>query len=259
MPKLQSFQVIRFREPSPFEFYLPQGAGPFPLVCLTPILGRLAFLNDLFLERRFARFYAAHGLATALIDRPIFEFNPGRGLEQIQEYLNESVSRNRRVLDFLIAGQSVDREKIVTYGASFGAVVNILWAAQDPRPKAHLFALGGVNLAEIVLTSRDPLMKSYLKAIVKNTGLGPEELKVSLRKTFQPDLLEAARSIPKEKVCLHLAIFDRVIRFRYGLALREALGRPETWFIPLGHYSAILSIPFLKWQALAFFRKRLGL
>lgn len=249
---------MNLNEPFRHELYLPEGPGPFPLLCLTPLLGQLAFLEDLFLEWRFARFFAAHGFAAALIHRPLFEFDPSRGLEQIQDYLDQSIARNRGVLDSLLSRKEIDTEKIGTYGISFGAVVNSLWAAADPRLKAHVFALGGGNLPEIFVTSRDPLMQSYLKAVLKKTGVEKKDLKILLQGVFHLDPLEAARSIPREKVCLHLAIFDRVIRFRYGLAFRRALGNPETVFIPLGHYSSLLAVPFLKWQVLDFFWRKLN-
>ena len=246
-----------------FELYLPPGPGPHPLVCITPILGRLLFLNDLILERHFGRFFAKKGFACAVIDRPIFEFNPSLGLEQIQHYLDESVLRSKWALDELIQNKAIDPERVGTYGISFGAVVNSLWAAEDPRLKAHVFALPGGYLPEILVASRDPLMKSYIKEISRAKSsphhtATPEELKAEFQKVIRRDPLDAARKIPKEKVCLHLALFDCVIPFRYGLAFREAMGKPETIFIPLGHYSALLSIPFLKSSVVRFFRKKLG-
>lgn len=242
-----------------FELYLPEKPGRHPLICITPLLGRLFFLNDLILERHFARFFRKNGFAAAVACRPIFEFNPERGLEQIQHYLDLCVMRNKWILDELIQREEIDPERVGTYGASFGAVVNSLWAAEDPRLKAHLFALGGGNLPEIVMTSRDPLMLSYVKAMKKKTGLEGEALLGAIKKVLFRDPLEAARKIPRESVCLHLALFDRVVRTRYAFAFRKALGNPETVFIPLGHYSSILSIPFLQSQVLRFFRRRFGL
>ena len=243
------------------ETFLPRdGRPPYPLICITPLLGRLFFLEDLFLERRIARFFSKNGFAAAVIDRPIFEFDPRRGLEQIQEYLEESVRRNKSSLDSLLQRKEIDPTRIGTYGISFGAIVNSLWAAADPRLKAHVFALGGGNLPEIILTSRDPLMKSFRNAMVEaahEAAPAAEELKNEMRKIFRVDPLDAARSISRENVQLHLAIFDRVIRFRYGLSFREALGKPETIFIPLGHYSSLLAIPFLTPGVLSFFRKKL--
>ena len=248
---------INFSKPSPFELYLPEGAGPFPLICLTPILGRLLFLDDLFFERRFAQFFASHGFAAALIHRPIFEFNPGQGLDQIQTYLNDSVKRNRAVLDVLTQRKEIDGERVGSFGISFGAVANSLWAARDPRLKAHVFALGGGNLPEILVRSRDPLMKSYLNAILKGTGISKESLKPKFETVIHCDPLKDCTAVPRENVFLILGIFDRVIPFRCGLAFREALGKPKTYFLPLGHYFSLLAVPLLKWKVLKFFLNRL--
>ena len=248
---------IDFDLPFPFELYLPEGKGPFPLICQTPILGRLLFLPDLFFERRFARFFASHGFATALIERPFFEFNPSDGLKQIQTYLDESVERNRKVLDHLVDQKEIDSGRVASFGISFGAVVNTLWAAREPRFKAHVFTLVGGNLPEILVTSRDPLMRSYMRPILDFARRENLNLTEVLRKTLKSDPLDAAGSIPKEKVLMLLARFDHVIYSKYGLALREKLGNPETIFLPLGHYTTLLVEPILRWKVLGFFKRKL--
>ncbi len=250
-------QRIKFNEPSPFELFLPPRRGPLPLICLTPILGRLQWMEDLFFEKRFARFFASQGFACALIDRPLFEFVPHRGLEQIQDYLEESVARNKKVLDLLLAKKEIDPQRVGSFGISFGAIVNSLWAGADSRLKAHVFALAGGNLPAILVSSRDPLMRSYIQSILKGTGILKENLKDHLVKAITIDPLRAARSISKESVFLLLGIFDRVIRFRYGWAFREALGKPKTRFLPLGHYGSLLAVPMIQGEVLEFFKKKL--
>ncbi len=253
---MPNFHKASFSVPSPFDLYLPEGLGSLPFIFITPLLGRLLFFDDLLLESHFARFFASRGFGVALIHRPIFAFDPERGLEQMQEYLTESVARNRKVFDFLLARKEINPEKVGDFGISFGAVVNSLWAARDPRLKAHVFALGGGNLAEIFMTSRDWLMRSYFKAAVRKMGGKKEDLKAGLKKLLHPDPLEVCQSIPRENILMVLALFDRVIRFRYGLAFRSALGNPETVFLPLGHYTSIPTIPFIQWKALDFFKRR---
>ena len=262
MAKDQQVRITKFSEPAPFELYLPEASGPLPLICLTPILGRLVGLEDLFFERCFARFFACRGFATALIDRPIFEFDASRGIEQIQEYLDNSISRNTKVLDSLLLEKWIDPKRVGSFGTSFGAIVNSLWAAKDSRLKVHIFSLGGGNLPEIIATSRDPLMRSYVKAIFKSktfnrASTNHDDFKEMLRNSLRVDPLEAASSISKENVLLFLALFDHVIHLRFGLAFKKALGNPKTVFLPLGHYTTILAIPFLKREALKFFQKKL--
>lgn len=255
-----NIQKKDFERPFPFELYLPEGNGRFPLICITPILGRIAFLDDLFLERPLARFFASQGFASALIKRPFFEFDPSRGLEQVEEYLVVSIERNRSVLDFLLTQKEIDPARIGTYGMSFGGVVNSLWANSDSRLKAHVFSLIGGNIAEIILTSRDPLVKAYAKAIKNSRGAPAidSDLLADLQKTIQSDLLKVSCSIPRENILMFLGIFDHVIRLRYGLAAWHALGKPEVVFIPLGHYASILTIPIFKWKAIKFFKQKLS-
>lgn len=105
-------QRIKFTAPSHFELFFPETPEPLPLICLTPILGRFAFLEDLFFEKRFARFFAAQGFACALMDRPMFEFLPAQGLEQIQNYLEESVERNKKVLDFILTRKEINPRRV---------------------------------------------------------------------------------------------------------------------------------------------------
>ncbi len=257
MVKKKIPQQIHFEKPFPFDLYLPEGKGPFSLVCITPLLGRLMLFEDLSLERWFACFFAKRGMAAAVMARPIFEFNPARGLEQLQEYLDQSVNRNREILNVLMAQERIDAQKIGSLGISFGAVVNLLWAGTDPRLKAHVLALGGCHLADIFVTSRDPLMRSHFEAALRSQDCKPEELKARLEKIFLTDPLKIAADLSKEKILMVLAVFDRVIRFEFGLSLRKALGKPETVFLPLGHYTAILSAPFLRWKMLRFFEEKL--
>lgn len=262
MPK----NPLTFAAPAPHELYLPEGKPPFALICITPLLGRFLLAPDLFLERYFARFFASRGVAAAVIDRPIFEHDPSRGLEQIQEYLDGSIERNKRVLDELLRTKTqIDPRRVGSFGISFGAVLNSLWVASDSRLRVNFFSLAGGNLAEIIVTSRDPLMKSYVRSMLgSNVGATRrvvptlEDLKADLKKAIRFDPLDAASLIPKkENILMHFALFDRVVRLRYGLQLWRALGKPKVLFLPFGHYSAVLTVPFVKWSVLNFFKERL--
>lgn len=244
-----------------YDLYLPGGNAGLPLVVITPLLGRIVFLDDLFLERYLARFFSKNGIATAVIKRPIFDYAQGNGIQQIAGYIKNSVSRLNQVLDDIASRGIIDPEKIGTFGMSFGAVVNSIWAASHNRSKADILVLPGANLAEIFLTSRDPLMKSYRDGALADCGRDPVQLKTKLEGIFgewEPLSLSYRTDIAA-KTLLVLAIFDRVIAFPLGLKLRRKLLNPKTIFLPLGHYSAIAALPFLKWTVLNFYRKRFEL
>lgn len=238
--------------------YFPQGPGPFPLICQTPLLGRMQFLEDLFFEKKIARYFSRKGFACAILNRPIFEYNPDLDLNQFSAYLETSIERNQTALTRLLTDPRIDAHQIGTFGMSFGAIVNSLWAARDSRLKAHVFALPGADLAEIFTTSRDPLMMSYLHAALAHTKLSAIELARKLRPVFKLDPLHLSGQVDPGNSLVLLSIFDRVIRFSCGLRFKKALGNPQTFYLPLGHYTAILAFPFLRNLAANFFKTKLG-
>jgi hypothetical protein len=255
--KKNSIIEKRFTSPHPFDLFMPDFKGPHPLICMTPILGRLLILEDLFFERRFARFFAKRGFAVALIHRPIFEYRLGKGLSQIQIYLEQSLKRNKEVLDSIIQFPDVDTTRIGSFGVSFGSILNCLWASADCRLKTNVFVLGGGNIPEIFITSRDPLMRSYFKAALKDTKLETNELLYSLKESLKLDPLTSCQVLEPNRTLMVIAKYDRVVRKRFSLDLWNALRRPKTIFLPLGHYGSLLAIPFIRGRILRFFKNKL--
>lgn len=257
-PKSHPITVRAFQKPYPFEIYAPEGKGPFPVIFQTPILGRFVLLDDLFFERRFARFFAVQGIACVLIHRPIFEFNTREGLEQIQQYLENSLKRNQSILEYVLQDPRLDHGNLGTFGMSFGGIINCLWAALEPRFKAHVFALAGGNLPEIFIRSRDPLMRSYQRSALAAAGFNHKTLKRHLKHLFTRDPFTAASLIPSHSVFLILGLLDRVVPFHFGNKLRKRLKHPKTLYLPLGHYFSILTVPIVKWLVVNFFKKKYG-
>ena len=243
-----------FSKPYPFEIFLPQGPGPFPAIFITPLLGRIAVLEDLYFERKFARFFAENGLASIVIGRPIFEYASSRGLEQIQSYIEESLERNRGVLKHVLQESWIDKRKLGSFGMSFGSIINTLWAASEKQLRVNVFAMGGGNLPEIFMKSQDPLMKSYRNAAQTHSGLSLAALKNNLKSIFQPDPLSVAPSIAREQTLLILGRWDRVVPIQHGRELQAAMNHPETILLPAGHYLSLLAFPFIRHSVLKFFK-----
>ena len=56
---------------------------------------------------------------------------------------------------------------------------------------------------------------------------------------------------------LFLAQFDRTIGRANSIRLRRALGHPTTVFLPTGHYTSYLLLPYIQYESVRFFKKRL--
>lgn len=251
--------VRHYSLPSPHEIYQPAGEGPFPAVCLTPLLGRFVLLEDLFFERIFARYFAAHGILTILMDRPIFTYDPAYPLEQLHQYLETSLERNRRILEFQKQESPLDLSRLGTFGMSFGAILNSLWAAREPAFSAHIFALPGGDLPAIFTESGDPLMRSHFTAARRHTGLSAQALREKLRTVFKLDPMSCCGNLDSRSILMVLALFDRVVPFRLGRALQKVMGNPETIYLFSGHYGGVVTIPWLRATAVRFFRHRWGI
>jgi len=241
-----------------YELFLPRQEGPHPLIVISPALGRVFFLPDLFFEKQMARFFTKHGFATAVVHRDFFNIEREGGLGQVDRYLEDSVGKIKKSFDELVQREDIDKNRVVSLGVSFGGMVNILFAAREPRIKAHVFALAGANIPEILTTSRDPLVRLYCHQILDVCGLGREEFVRSLKASLQNEPFESARKIEPDSVLMIIARFDHVVLPIYSKLLWEALRKPETLFLPVGHYFTILLLPYLERKALEFFRRKLG-
>ena len=243
-----------------YELHLPQkdsSPPPWPFILILPILGRLLFLPDIFIERRIARFFNQRGFAVSILRRDFFSFDPRQGIEQIGLYLSSTIEQAKTMLDEILKNPKIDPLRVGSLGISFGGVINVLLSAQEARIKASVVALAGGNLPEIIATSRDPLVKNYYAAIVKGLGMKREEFISTLKEQLKEEPLRVAPKIDSQKIFMMIARLDRVVFPCYSTALWQALGKPQAIFIPLGHYFSLLALPYLNRQALAFFRQKL--
>jgi hypothetical protein len=73
------------------------------------------------------------------------------------------------------------------------------------------------------------------------------------------DPLKLAPYADASEVKMFVTLFDRTVPTRCQFRLWRAFGRPELSVLPLGHYTAVLSIPYARWQSLRFFERRFGM
>lgn len=252
----------QYSEPYPHLFYAPketpQGQKR-PLICITPLLGEFALCPDLFWEKHFARYFARHGFCSVVMDRIIFGYDPAKPIGQISDYLKATIMKNMHNLTAIAEQEPiVDIHKVGSYGISFGSIINCMWAAKDKRLKANFFGLTGADIPSICTASKDPLMKSIMDVIYQSTKLSPKDFEETMRKECLMDPIHDAPKIKSKANLLVQARWDRVVPRKNGEMLREALGFPETIYLPCGHYLSVIAAPALKPKFLKFYRKHLA-
>jgi hypothetical protein len=246
--------VPRAKDPIDVLWYRPRGAAAArPLVLISPVLGNSRLLVGYFAER-----FAARGWHAAIVFRKEVDFDPETSLEGAEDEMRLLVMRSRQALDWLLEHPDVDRARLGTFGVSAGAVVSSLLAGTDARLCAHVLYLGGGPLADVMCDSTEDRFERWGEAVRSRRGLSREEVRAILRRTIRTDPLLVAPRVRPEDALLVVAGRDTSVPTRCGLALWEAMGRPEMVVTPLGHRTTFVLLPWLGTLAADFFARRFG-
>jgi dienelactone hydrolase len=227
--------------------------GPRPAVIVSPILGSSTdFVAD------FAAAFARRGWHALLVRRLKVDYDPDRGLEQVEEGLAIAVSRQVQALDWLLGRPDVDPTKIASFGISAGGITGAMVAGVDRRYVAHVMLLAGGPLADVLVDSDEKGLRELTARAMARTGLTKEELRERLRGLIRTDPVLLAPRVDPQRVLLVIARYDQSVPARYGERLCEALGFPRTRRLPLGHYTSVLALPFVRGETVAFLAERFG-
>lgn len=227
--------------------------APRPAVVMSPILGGEALLvSDLALD------LALDGYHVLLVRRHDLTVDPRRPVTQVEDRLAADVSGQVQALDWLLTHADVDPARLGSFGISAGGIQNAMVAGADPRYRAHVLALAGGPLADVIMTSEEAPLRRLVREGRARTGLDIEALREELRRVVVTDPVALAAFVPPERVLLVVADHDRSVPTWTGERLREALGNPETVVLPWGHYGSIVALPLVRARMRAFLVARLG-
>jgi hypothetical protein len=232
------------------DYYDVRGTEKPPVVMVLPMSG-----GGYSIERHFASYFANRGYAAVIVHRDKIPKD-----QQMIEILNPMIRRmvidHKRVIDWLETLPDVDAQRTGIFGISMGGIKGAMLAPLESRIRAAIIGLAGGDLPHILAYSTEPGLTKKREQFLKGRGLTLEEGEVALRKMITRDPLVYAPYVDPEKVLLVLARYDTVVPIAKGLELKEKMGNPETIMLPAGHYTAVLSIPYIKSQSFEFFEKR---
>ena len=239
--------------PIRMQWYRPKvGPGRHPAVVISPILGS----DTLFVASSAERFAHA-GWHALIVRRPEIAYDEARPLGQVEERLWAAVTRQVQALDWLLTRDDVDASRVASFGVSAGGIQNAMVAGIDDRYVAHVLGLTGGPLADVFADTTEKDLRKLFDRGMAQQGVGRDVLRERLRAAIRTDPIALAPYVPRDKVLLVLARRDKSVPTREGMRLYEALGRPETVFLPMGHYGSILALPFVQSRAVEFLRTHL--
>lgn len=235
-----------------FEWMESTWPGRRAAVIFHPILG-----GDYPLERGMCRYLAARGFHVALIHRKTLKISPEHPVDRLELLLRQGVLRMRHVVDWVAAHPRVDPTRIGSCGISMGGMASVMLAAVEPRVRAHFVALAGGSIPDILATSRDKLITKPRTRYLQRNHTDEQTLDRQLRQAIRTDPLRLAPYVDGRTLFMTIALSDRTIGRANAFRLWEALGRPPVVFLPTGHYTSYLFLPYLKVMSLHFFRRAL--
>ena len=235
-----------------FEWFESSQPGKRPAILFNPILG-----GDYPLERGICRHFARYGYHVALVHRKTLKISPEHPVDRMELLLRQGVVRIRQVVDWMAAQERVDADRMGSFGISMGGIAGVIAAAIEPRLRVHVAALAGGTIPDVLIRSKDRLLTKPRTKYLARNHMDLETLERRLRESVRTDPVLLAPYVDPDRLFMVIALADRTIGRANSLRLWHALHEPQAVFLPLGHYTAYFSLPFLKYQGLRFFNERL--
>ena len=232
------------------EYYDLRAPGRHPVVLVLPMAG-----GGYTIERHFANYFANRGYAAVIVQRERLP-KEKQLIENLNPMMHRMVLDHKRVIDWLEAEPDIDASKVGLFGISLGGIKAAILTPIESRIQAAMIGLAGGDVPYVLAHSTEPGLVKKRDEFLKQNNLTLEEAEAKLRKMITRDPLVYAPYVDPAKVLLVIARYDTVVPTEKGLLLKEKMGNPETIMLPSGHYTAALSIPYIKSQAFEFFEKR---
>lgn len=237
------------------DYYLPNNLKPGekrPAVLISPILGGNMVVDH------FARYYAGRGFIAAIVYRKKLFWQEDRSdMAQFEEYMRTCIIRLRESVDWLSAQPEVEPDRIGSFGISYGAILHSILAAVEPRIRFHVLAMPAGPISEVIMHCPDKAVIKLMKYAQEHYRMTPEEIERELQATVKTDPMLLAPYVPREKVQVYVALFDKVVGAGRSFRLWRAMGKPKLRILPFGHYGGITVFPLLETQSYLALKKNL--
>ena len=235
------------------EWFESTAGGRRPAILFNPILG-----GDYPLERGVCRFFARNGFHVALIHRKTVKLSPEHRVDHLELLLRQTLMRIRQVVDWMEAHERVDPQRMGSFGISMGGMASVMAAAIEPRLRAHVAALAGGSIPDVLMTSRDRLLTKPRRRYLERNEMDLKTMDRLLRESVKTDPLLLAPYADSRRILMFITLADRTVGTQNELRLRRALGYPRTEFLLAGHYTAYLFLPYLQYASLRFLKRQLA-
>jgi hypothetical protein len=235
---------------------VPNGAHTdrHPLVALSPILA--GPIDDYRACRYVAGRLSAAGISAFWVHQEDVILDGRRDAVDFEARLRQNLRDYEVAIDLLSSLPEVDPARLGSFGISLGAIKNVVLIAVEPRLRANVLCLAGGRFDQVLRGSQESLVKKYLEGRLRLDGLSEEAVAAEVQRELVAEPAFWAQGVGSDRVLLFLGCLDNKVPYESGLRLRGALGGPETFVLPLGHYTSVLALPWAVGTAIVWMNAR---
>lgn len=232
------------------DYYMQKKKSRFPTVLILPILEGVEFS-----VKSFARRFASHGFNCAIVHNRKVALEDAQSADEIEDYFRQTVLDYRQVIDYLVAREEVDKDRLGCLGLSLGGIRASMLSGVDERLKCIVIGLAGGSIADIAILSGEADIRNRMKELV-TMGADSEMVHAELSEKVVTDPLRLAPHADARDVLMFIAMFDRIVPRKCCDQLWKSYGKPEVIYLPSGHYSSFVFLPYAVGKSLDFFEEK---
>ena len=240
-----------------FVYYKPKlmDGEKAPLIIIVPPVVGITPLDYI-----SANYFANSGFGVVVLKLNVPTSKMEFKLDDIGPMWKNYIDKVRAFIDVAHNLPGADITKIGIKGVSLGGITAALSSGRDPRIKASVIFMGGIDLPTIMAHSVQPVVKKLRQKKMKELNLlnkrDYEELLREKIKLGLPFLTDGRKA---KDYFLFVALEDDYVPVEVQVGLRQKLGYPEALFLGKGHLmNGIFYSVHLK-RMKEFYKKRFSL
>lgn len=231
--------------------YLPTTADAHPekaIILIPPTGGENIFDN------KHANAFCDQGFRVVLIQRwNLFE-SADMALEAYDQEALRVIAAIRHSIEFL---QQTGASSIGIFGTSLGAIQASFILGFDPRIKAGVLIVGGINLPDIIAQSTEKTLMKMREIRMQAWNMTQAQYALALKKaiTIEPaDFIGMTGTKPSLVI---VGTKDTTVPTENQMLLMQALETSEVIYVPKDHFNTIKTAASMSHRFVDFFKKYL--